>query len=109
MIPQLKETIDVLIILMGMTKCLSFSVKEYDVNACHEHFRIDISHKVDGKEPHNITINWNMYTHWEVWSDKIDSWTYHREHFRDYNDVRFYDTSKLATYLYHLLNMYKDK
>lgn len=108
MIPQLKETIDVLIVLMGMTEGLYFSVKKYDVTDYHASFIVDITHKVDWKEPHHISINWNKYTHWEVWSDKIDSWT-NDSRFRDYNYVRFYDTFKLATYLYHLLHMYKDK
>lgn len=83
---------------------LDFKVDRYKEDS---HFRIVLtqssSYKDNTSEDHTIMINWSPYMHYEVWSDKINSY----EH-DDYNDVVFTDPVKMFSYIHDLLQLYSN-
>lgn len=104
MFSKLKETIVTSIALMNNFQRLSFTVDRYADSDVLGYFRVIITHRFDNKDDHDVIINWSKSCNWEVWSDKIDSFKGD-----DYNDVRFDDSEKMMTYIFHILNVYENK
>jgi hypothetical protein len=88
---------------------LDFKVDRYQEDS---HFRIVLtqssSYKDNTAEDHVIMINWTPYKHYEVWSDKINSFNDLGDGYPEYNDVVFTDHVKMLSYIHDLLQLYSN-